>query len=305
MTTLPSLNYETAIPTYTQLLFKDPPKQIEGFQWSILEPLTDSADLAMTYFDDLLKLNFNRDYRVNVIQAASNIAQTSKSKEIVIRHLGELLKYANEDLDYHIEQRRDSLGETYLSSSLLFAYTELMQALAVNHEVVDTFTKNILNSEVSTWYEEEAVAIRILSDLEIDPDYIQTYTDSLGTRFTTLTALHRKNRLNEVDKRYYSEESMAQMSLYEYLEYEDYTTDDMEFLGMITKDEDKYRAMKLSYRYDDGEEHYLALVGPIADVTQTTELEKYSVLMNWDPIAEDWKQQSMDLLLDIDESEDD
>lgn len=298
ITIVPQLNNEDAISTYKSLLFTKAPQHIENYQWQIFSPFRDSVPMTIAHIDDLVKLIDNEDLRSSVLGIPVDIlSQNSDSSGVIKTYINKLLKHSNDDLAGYILDVEDTTNYSYTYNSRIYKYLTLMKQEEVNKQKVDTFTQTLIDRKDNEWFKQQAVVARIHHDLPIKKRVLKSLIDSTSSRFDIIKALHKVGKLDDVPSAYLKPESLAKLSLGNYLEDSDDYGYQISTLGTYRDGDKVYQAMSINYSFEDeSEESYFALVGPTFDVSRADACEPYEVILDWSKLSDDWNAQAEALL---------
>src|SRR5690606_23482525 len=96
LTSLQSIEDTTAIKTYTRLLLNSPPN-VETYTWNTFKALRDSVALAANNFQNILKLNSNPIFRIDVLEISKRLLENENYKTLIIDNQQHILQYALDD----------------------------------------------------------------------------------------------------------------------------------------------------------------------------------------------------------------
>ncbi|SDB42768.1 hypothetical protein SAMN03097699_1270 [Flavobacteriaceae bacterium MAR_2010_188] len=285
---------------HIKLLFEDPPKKTYDLSWRILSPFTDSLSLATARYDDLLKLTAFRDYRANLLELSNRLYKEDKSEDI-LRGQETLLRFLDEDFKFYNTSKNDSLDTDFSSYNLLVSYLNYVKGLKIDSPKADEITKTIIDEDFEDWLQLLAITTRIESKLPSDIELVNQKMDSLYWRLEIMQALANANKFDAIPKKYLKSESFAELSLNNYLEYDDGAPNSITTLGTIKIDSETFYAISFSYESEEDEEkEYLSVVGPVKDLTAETEFRSFDIQTDWEEVNKDWKKQAEALLANRD-----
>ncbi|WP_299335469.1 TraB/GumN family protein [uncultured Psychroserpens sp.] len=291
-----------AITTYLEMLFENPPKEIENYSWQIFSPLRDSVPLALANYDKLVELTNIEDFRNTVLGISADILTNKQdSSQIVSSKIDKLMTYSREDLANYITETSDTTSYNYTYNGRVYNYLRLMDTQLVDRSLTDEFTNKLMNREDNDWFKTNAVVARIRNELPVKKSLLNAQMDSLSSRYRVIKAYHNINKLNKVPKTYLEAENMAKLSLTNYLEDSDDYGSKISLLGTIQIDGKTYYGASINYEYDDVKESYFSLIGPVYEISQDKDFELYDITLDWSELADDWKSQAKALLKESEE----
>ncbi|HLT52352.1 MAG TPA: TraB/GumN family protein [Flavobacteriaceae bacterium] len=298
LTSLQSIEDTTAIKTYTRLLLNSPPN-VETYTWNTFKALRDSVALAANNFQNILKLNSNPIFRIDVLEISKRLLENENYKTLIIDNQQHILQYALDDANSFMETD----GYDYYSA--IYSYLELFNNNAISSKNLDIFTEKLLQVEDNEWLVNSTLETRILNDLKTDEKLLEARLDSLSSRFTIMKALKKAGKWKSIPKKYLKPKDYTLMSVYHILDYEyEEAPSKIEILGEFNKEQAQYYAVKLDYDYYDAK--YFAVVGPIKNIDLKQDIECFSVKFNWDgdtdeSLEKNWKAKGLELLSSEDE----
>lgn len=299
------LDDENSITTYLDLLFNNPPKKIENYNWSLFSPLKDSLSLSVNNLDKLVDLVSIEDLRSSVLEISGDIlADSIYGAKVINQKTEKLMTYANEDIANYIKEVEDTTNYDYTYNGRIYNYLRLMDSQILNRTLVEEFTNKLITRTDNDWFKKHAAVARIKNEIPIKKPILNSLMDSLSSRFSIIKAYHDLNKLDKVPLTYLDEENMALLSIHTYLEEIDEYGFEIHLIDVIENEGNRYYATSINYDFDNDEiESYFALIGPIYKVSQDKDFTLYDTKTNWDTLDENWKAQSELLLNKSDEEE--
>ncbi len=297
LTIIPNLENDDALSVYKDLFLNNPPVNTENYTWGVVSPFTDSLNYAIENYKDFSTLIKHEKYRSDVLDVSLNILQDSTGhSSLVSDNMEKLFQYMESDLQKYLEEK-DKDEYDYSMNSLIYSYLNFLNKSSYKNEFTDTFTSTLAKEKDNQWFSLQATTARIINNYPLDNAFIETQMDSLFSRFEIMEAYHKTNQFNKVPKKYIKPEEFAKLALYNYVGEDEGYPDAMTVVGKIKNEGDEYYAISFGYEYEEAEdEEYLAIVGPIKEISQKTPYERYKCYTEWDSVEKDWKTQTKNLI---------
>ncbi len=299
---LPDLPNENALETYNELLFNNPPKSSDSYNWSTLSPFKDSLAYSTENFNKLLTLMPYTKFRRDIINISTRILEDSiQDNQVVIQGFKPLTEYVMEDLSAYLKNSETEEYD-YTYSSLMYGYSGLFSEMETTEKIMNDFTQKIITDDSNEWLIADAITFRIERQLPVADTLTNAYLENQNHRIEIIKALHKAQRLEEVPETYLDLKSISESVLYNYTS-EDYTAENINYLGTITEDNKDYFIYSFNHETEENEEteNYIGIVGPIIPISQNEPLVFPEAYSNWDTLEDDWRTQGIKLIPDLEE----
>lgn len=293
LNTITAIDKKTGYATYINLLTDSDRLETKNI-YQAFNPLTDSIAMAAKYFDRLLPLMKYDNYRKSIVGLAGNMAADKKhAYDAYLRKVYPVLTaHAMSDLNNYLTVKETDVNNWSLA---VLRYLNVMREIT-GEPVNDTFSGQYLQKDTAGVWRESAVLVRISNHLATPKAVIQRLLDSLDTRYDIMSALNDCHELNIIPLKYRQPEAFASLCLYEAVQDDDNTPQQITLLGSISEQGSVYYAFK--FRMPDFDENaiYFGLAGPYQPGAEQLDFKKYHALTNYDKLEADWRAQAKKLI---------
>lgn len=305
ITIIPKITSSKSIDTYRNLVFKNPPKSTESYNYSILQPLRDSLDIAFKDYNKLVGLLKYSHYRDDVVSLSTRLYNSDlNAKDLVKNSEIKITKYLQEDytkLKAELSDETDSRDYTFYNTVL--AYLVHFKATNSQSKAVDEFSLQIINdTEIKDkWLKLQAILLRLNNNFDVSETILNQYLKDLYYRFEIMEMFYNKDKFKNLIKSYTKEKAFAELSFFNYIAADYNAPSSVELLKKISKDKNNFYAVKFTYHSDDIEniESYIGVVGPIKNISQNNELTLFESHSNWENYNENWENHVDTLISDF------
>lgn len=293
---------ESGNELFAKLLTHHAPVGIEN-TWPLFRPFKDSLDLADKYFEELLSLLPDRNYKSQLLSLAVKMSENQESNSLptLKKHWATLTAHIWKDLDSFIAQKGSFSGDSWDYYTYVSHYLDLFTHVGETDET-DRFTNRlILDDSVNIYLKGMAAQARVQNGLFLNKKVKKQLLNSDDIRYDLLRVYSSANRLGEIPRRYLKPEKLVIPKLQDYLYYSDEYPEKMKVIGSIRQGDSLIYVCSFQSEYDSDPpaNGYIALVGSFKHNESNTVpyLKGYS---NWKPLNTEWKNQAINLIEDFD-----
>ena len=294
------LESEDNLNIYNDLLFSNPPKLRDSYDYRLLSPFEDSLQYAKVHYKKLLNLMPYVQYRKDILNIATDLYNSDlNAKDMVSENEAQLLEYLKADYDnFKIESNKEDEVD-YIYENTLFAYLKLLNNYKCNNEAFDAISEELVNNDTQKWLKLQAVTARLFNEYSFPKEQLDALIDNLYYRFEIMEVFHKLNKLSTINKRYLKPEAFAKLSFYNNVGEEEGYPDFITIEKKIKRNDAIFYVVKFGFeaeKTDSEDSAYIGIVGPINKISQENPMKMFDALSYWNTFDANWETEAENLI---------
>ena len=252
---------------FLNLFFEDTPQDLSR-SYYLMSPFTDSIDIAIQYYDQLLPLLSNDSYRDEILSLSYTMLEgensTLSAKELVNKNYQKLIAYRTEDLEEYKEESQKE--DAYFWPSKIQYYLYLSQYSQDAN--LEPFLDEVITVDTSgTYITSLSVASRFANDLTVDQSVLDTLLSLDYYVYDIVSYANKFGKVKALPDSLQEESTQVFYKAKSFLYEDDVDPENFKFLGTTVIDKTQYYVYNFSdeYYYGDGDNNQILVVGGSGD----------------------------------------
>ena len=248
---------------FLNLFFEDTPQELSR-SYFLMSPFTDSLEIAIQYYDQLLPLLSNDSYRDEILSLSYTMLDgensTLSAKEMIKKNYQKLIAHRTEDVEEYKEESQKE--DAYFWPSKIQYYLYLSQHSPDAN--LESFLDEVITVDTSgTYITSLSVASRFANDLAVDQNILDTLLSLDYYVYDIVSYANKFDKIKTLPDSLQDKTTQVFYKAKSFLYEDDAEPVNFKFLGTTEVDKVQYYVYNFSdeYYYGDGDNNQILLVG--------------------------------------------